>query len=298
MPGFDPDKMVVVIGMPRGGTTSLYHIFDAHPGVFTPFRKETAYFSYNHYKGEAWYRGLYAERPDDQPAFDISPQYFCDLRSIERMKKLVPGAKLVLSMRDPVEWIVSSYLQTNKFEKKPDFAAFVEHYTITGAREKLHFRLADGYVERAVKAFREAFGANLLIYDFEAFRKEPVRVLNAIERFIGVEPYFSAATYEGVKVNSTYQNNLRWLTWILSREQVISAIDAVFPRPVIRKARLAFDRMTMPKSPPETPLLDPEDLALAERRLGPDRRWVKSLFADRSMFLGDGSPFDAAAVAA
>lgn len=297
MPGFDPDKMAVVIGMPRGGTTSLYHIFDGHPRVFTPFRKETAYFSYNYYKGEAWYKGLYAERADDQPALDISPQYFCDLRSIERMQKLIPNAKIILSMRDPVDWIVSSYLQTNKFEKKPDFAAFVEHYTVTGAREKLHFRLADGYVERAVTAFREAFGANMLIYDFEAFRTEPVRVLNAIERFLGVAPYFSQANFQGVKVNSTYQANLRWLTWVLSREQVISAIDAVFPRSVIRRARIAFDRATMPKKAPEAPLLSPENLALAERRLGPDRKWVRSLFAERSMFLGDGSPFEAPAAA-
>lgn len=297
MPGFDPEKMVVVIGMPRGGTTSLYHIFDGHPRVFTPFRKETAYFSYNYYKGEAWYKGLYAERPDDQPALDISPQYFCDLRSIGRMKALIPNARIILSMRDPVEWIVSSYLQTNKFEKKPDFAEFVEHYTITGARETLHFRLADGYVERAVTAFREAFGRNMLIYDFEAFRREPVAVLNAVERFIGVPPWFSESTYKDIKVNSTYQRNLRWLTWILSREQVISAIDFAFPRSVIRKARLAFDRATMPKKAPDLPRLSPAELELAERRLGPDRLWVKSLFAERAIFLGDGSSLDAAAAA-
>ena len=34
MPGFDPDKLIVVVGMPRGGTTSMYHIFDQHPGCF------------------------------------------------------------------------------------------------------------------------------------------------------------------------------------------------------------------------------------------------------------------------
>lgn len=158
MPGFDPDKLLIFAGMPRGGTTTMYHILDRHPGFFAPFRKETAYFSINFYKGADWYRGLYDERSDDQPGLDISPQYFADLRVIDRIKSLTPNAKVVLSVRDPVDWIKSSFFQTNKFEHKPDFSKFVEHYTITGGREKLHFRLADDYVEKAITAYRDAFG--------------------------------------------------------------------------------------------------------------------------------------------
>lgn len=293
MSGFDPEKMLIVAGMPRGGTTSLYHIFERHPGCFTPFRKETAYFSYNFYKGEKWYKGLYAERRDEQPALDISPQYFVDLRCIERIKALAPNAKVVLSVRDPVEWIKSSFIQTNKFERKPSFAAFVDHYTITGARETLHCRLADGYVQRAITAFSEAFGDRLLMYRFELFRDDPLRVLKAIEEFSGMQPYFTEATYTHAKVNSGYQYNWRWLTWILSREAVIDTIDAVFPRSVIRRVRLAVDKATMPKAPPEETPLTQEEHELAERRLGADRIWVDALFSRHPIQLGNGAPFEA-----
>ena len=126
MAGFDPEQMLIIAGMPRGGTTTLYHIFDNHPGFFTPFRKETAYFSLNFYKGEKWYKGLYAGCPDGVPGLDISPQYFVDLRAIERIKALMPNAKVVLSVRDPVDWIKSSFFQTNKFERKPSFSKFVD----------------------------------------------------------------------------------------------------------------------------------------------------------------------------
>lgn len=291
MASFNANKMAVVMGMPRGGTTSLYHIFDGHPGFFVPFRKETAFFSFNSYKGDAWYRDLYKEREEQQMGVDISPQYFIDLRSVERIKAMLPDAKVILSVRDPVDWIISSYFQTNKFEKKPNFAEFVDGYTITGAKETLQCSLADGYVTDAIKLLQDTFGDNLLLYKFDLFRDEPVRVLKAIEAFCNVEPYFNENTYNAVKVNSVYQRNIRWLTWILSRESVISAIDTVFPRPFIKRARLFIDDLTMPKKPwPRVPLTD-EELALAEKRFGGDREWVNELFSVHPIQLGNGQPF-------
>lgn len=293
MPGFDQKKHVVVVGMPRGGTTSLYHIFDQHPGCFVPFRKETAYFSYNYYKGEAWYKDLYAERRDDMPSMDISPQYFVDLRCIDRIKTLAPDAKVILSVRDPVQWIISSFFQTNKFQREPSFSRFVDGYTITGARETLHCSLADGYVQRTIKAFQDAFGENLLIYKFDLLKEDPVAVLQAIERFTGMDPYFTEATYKTTKVNSVTQYNWRWLHWILSRESVITAIDTIFPRSFIRRVRLAVDAWTMPKnSNVDTTPLTLEELKLAERRMSGDREWVNNLFRDHKIQLGDGRPYD------
>lgn len=292
MAGFDPEKLIIVVGMPRGGSTSLYHIFDAHPGCFVPFRKETAYFSYNFYKGPKWYKNLYAERLDNQPSMDISPQYFMDLRSIERIKAFAPKAKIILSVRDPVDWIVSLFFQTNKFEHKPSFAKFVDGYTITGARETLHYALADGYVQRAIEAFKDAFGSNLLLYRFELFRDDPVRVLKAIEDFTGATPYFTDTTYKNTKVNSVTQYNWRWLTWILSREAFITTLDTLLPRSFIRQGRLAVDKLTMSKVEQKNQkILTSDELALAERRLRADRDWVDESFRIEPIQLGNGQPF-------
>lgn len=291
MPDFDSKKLVIVAGMPRGGTTSLYHIFDQHPGCFVPFRKETSYFSYNHYKGEKWYMELFRDRPDDVPGMDISPQYFLDLRCIDRIKALAPEAKIILSVRDPVPWVVSLFFQTNKFERKPSFARFIDGYTVTGAREKLHCTPADGYVTRAIETFRSAFTSNLLLYRFETFRDNPLLVLKAIEQFTGMKPYFTEDTYQATKVNSVTQYNWRWLTWVLSRESVISAIDAVFPRPFIRRVRTAVDQWTMPKGDTKPARLSPSELELAERRLSADHDWVNDLFKTHPIQLGDGTPF-------
>lgn len=291
MTGFDSKKLAIVVGMPRGGTTSLYHIVDTHPDCFAPYRKETSYFSYNYAKGADWYRDLFAERPDSAVAFDISPQYFMDLRAIERIKAFAPDAKIILSVRDPVDWIASLYFQINKFEHKPKFADFVDGFTVTGAYETLHCSFADGYVPRAIEAFRSAFGSRLLIFDFEALRKNPLEVLAAIEEFVGVPRYFNEQTYKGVKVNSVTQYNWRWLTWLASREAFITSLDSVLPRSAIRRGRTLVDRWTMPKPGSNQQALSDADLAIAEMRFGPDRDWVRSLFAAAPIQLGDGRPF-------
>ena len=95
---------------------------------------------------------------------------------------------------------------------------FIDGYTISGARETLHCALAGGYVQRAIDAFREAFGPQMLLYRFETFRDDPVLVLQAIEQFVGMEPCFNETTYNAARVNSVTQYNWRWLHWVLSRE--------------------------------------------------------------------------------
>jgi hypothetical protein len=96
----------------------------------------------------------------------INRQYFLDIRSIDRIKALAQDAKIILSVRDPVDWIVSSFFQINQFDRKPSFEKFVNGYTIGGPRGRPHFALANRYVQRTIKAFRTAFGTNLLLHCF------------------------------------------------------------------------------------------------------------------------------------
>ena len=275
-------------GDASGGTTSLYHILNRHPALFVPYRKETTYFSYNYYKGERWYRGLFREMPPACFGLDVSPQYFMDPRSIERVKAFAPDTKVILAIRDPVDWIGSLFFQINKFERKPSFDKFLDGFTVTGARETLHCAFADGYVAQTVQQFREAFGVNLLLYRFEDFRDDPLRILNAIEDFIGVPRHFVGSTLDATKVNAVDQYNWRWLTWLLSRESIISAVEWTLPRPLIRRARTLVDRLTMPSAPSKPKALSADERTLARERLGGDRDFVDGLFSGRPIQLGDG----------
>jgi len=74
-------NLAIVLGMPRAGTTTLYHWLGQHLQIFTPWRKELAYFSRNFARGEAWYRRFYSGMADGTMGIDATPEYFMDRTS-------------------------------------------------------------------------------------------------------------------------------------------------------------------------------------------------------------------------
>jgi hypothetical protein len=81
----------------------------------------------------------------------------------------------------------------------------------------------------------------LLLHCFKNFREDPVPILSSVEQFAGLTPYFNPATGTSIKVNSVGQYNWQWLTWMLSRESVISAIDTLFLA-IVHSSRAASRR--------------------------------------------------------
>lgn len=116
-----PDFLVV--GSMKCGTTSLHHYLSCHPQVWMARPKELCFFVGgpsreandppwgNWWRGEAWYRGHF--RTDRRVCGEVSPAYVgAAWRSAaaERMHHLLPDARLVLLVREPMERLRSHYL--------------------------------------------------------------------------------------------------------------------------------------------------------------------------------------------
>lgn len=106
----------LVIGAQRSGTSSLYKYLGQHPSIVPSLRKETEFFTARHSAGEAWYRAHFPlqARHDNlengrQLTFEADPSYLFDPRAPLRAKTLVPEAKIVVLLRDPVARAVSHY---------------------------------------------------------------------------------------------------------------------------------------------------------------------------------------------
>jgi len=114
----------LVIGAKRGGTTSLWNYLLDHPSVLPmyPARqhlKSPHYFYWHYDKGERWYRSHFASgRRRDAVARahgsapvagEASPYYLYDPRVPRRARALVPDAKLIVLLRDPVTRAYSHY---------------------------------------------------------------------------------------------------------------------------------------------------------------------------------------------
>lgn len=108
-----PDALV--IGAQRCGTSSLYKYLGRHPDVAPSYRKEIGYFSVDYHRGEGWYRAHFPLRIQRQLrndrlfSFEATPDYLVDPRAPERAAKLVPDAKIVVLLRNPVDRALSHY---------------------------------------------------------------------------------------------------------------------------------------------------------------------------------------------
>lgn len=289
------NKYFIVIGMPRCGTTYLYHNLNNHPNVFLPYRKEVNYFNINYKKGEKWYRGLYDEAKGDQIKGDISPPCFLDRDSIGRTKSFEAEMKYILVVRNPAEYAVSFYEQFNTaFYDLPEFEKFLKNgYKYKMGSESLDVLHTNHYVKETIELYMKQLGKNLLVYDFDFFRKNSLFVLQQIENFLEIPNYFNEDTFDPKKINSGDRGNIKFIQNILANENVITFLEKTFPRSFIIKMRSYYDSICSNLKPKEqneeTKAIKEKNKELANEFLKSDVDWYKEFFKDGQVKLGDGT---------
>ena len=107
------------IGVQKGGTTTLQRLLEQHPDLYLPKQKELHYFSLHYGRGEAWYRQQFAEARVDQRCGEITPYYVFHPEAPARIHALLPQAKLILLLRDPVERALSQVAHSMRLGLEP-----------------------------------------------------------------------------------------------------------------------------------------------------------------------------------
>ena len=144
----------LVIGTKRGGTTSLWRYLIQHPLVprlFPAWNTKTShYFEDNFHRGEAWYRSHFPtarqraalERRHGAPpkAGEAAPFYMFHPLGSSRVATVMPGARIVVLLRDPVERAYSHWKERRTEGVEPlGFAEALaaEESRTAGERERL-----------------------------------------------------------------------------------------------------------------------------------------------------------------
>jgi hypothetical protein len=101
---------LIVIGATKCGTSSLHRYLDLHPEISMSSVKELRFFSGETWsRGLGWYESQFGKAPvrgESSPAYSRYPA----VPSVpERMASIVPHAKLIYLLRDPVERLLSHY---------------------------------------------------------------------------------------------------------------------------------------------------------------------------------------------
>ena len=145
LPGF------LIVGAQRCGTTSMYRTLSQHPAVLKAvLHKGVHYFDMNYERGMSWYRAHFPLQPRDQPgpqAFESSPYYLFHPLAAERIARDLPGVRLLVLVRDPVERAYSAHAHETArgFETEP-FERALELETTRLAGEEERMAADPGYV--------------------------------------------------------------------------------------------------------------------------------------------------------
>src|SRR5919197_5413106 len=99
----------LVIGALKAGTTYLDELLRSHHEVCLPATlKELDYFGRNYERGPEWYERWFADC-GSRRAGEVSPEYLGHPQAPARIHRLLPDARLVACLRDPVERVYSEY---------------------------------------------------------------------------------------------------------------------------------------------------------------------------------------------
>ena len=193
----------VILGAMKSGTSSLHHYLVQQPGVIEPLRKEVHYFDVNVERGERWYRAHFGREGEPGLNLDSSPYYLFHPAVPRRLHELLPDAKLIVLLRDPVRRAYSHYWhERDKGRERLSFedaiAAEADRLgnseqrladgTLARSREHQHFSyLARGrYAEQLDRWLAVFPHEQLLVLKFEDLAREPLEALNRTLNFLGL----------------------------------------------------------------------------------------------------------------
>jgi hypothetical protein len=208
LPGF------LIVGAQRGGTTSMYQTVSQHPAVMRAvLHKGVHYFDTGYDHSLAWYRGhfpllaqaaLRARATGQAPVtFESSPYYMFHPLAPERIHRDLPGVRLLVLVRDPVERAYSAYAhelargyETESFER----ALELEDERLAGEAERIvsqpgyhsHSHQHQAYLTRGLYADQlerldRLFGRDRVrVVDSGRFFAEPEPVYDGVLDFLGL----------------------------------------------------------------------------------------------------------------
>jgi len=187
-----------IVGAPKAGTTSIYEYIKNHPQIFMSSIKEPNYFSINilnendqlkPIRNKKKYLDLFKNIKNEKIIGEASPFYLSDHDAPKLIHDVAPTAKILISIRDPVE---------------REFSHFLMHYvageTVRTFHDQLqieiknhqtsseYFALKHGMYYENIKRYLDIFDKNQVkIIIFEEFIRNTEKSLQSLFDFLNID---------------------------------------------------------------------------------------------------------------
>ncbi len=191
----------------------MHQYFLQHPCLLPASIKEVHFFdggldpNWDKYaEGETLYRSYFPLRSrvnrKNALCFEASPDYIFNPVAAERMAQIIPNAKIVVLLRDPVERAISHYFHERRRGRETEcieiaFARENERLAVPMEQRAYKdtvfinqsYKLRGRYAEQLELLYRHFPVENVLVIESEAFFEEPMTSLEQVLAFVGMESF-------------------------------------------------------------------------------------------------------------
>ncbi len=184
---------LIVIGAQKCGTSVLHYYLSLHPEVSMSRPKELNFFieERNWPRGIDWYKAQFDA--DARVRGEASPNYtaFPQHQGVpERMASVVPDAKLIYMVRDPLERIAAHWVHNYaKRREKGTLAETLVHPNTSYVTRSKYAMQLERFLEHYPKE-------QILVFQQSELRHKRMETLRQVFEFIGVDPEFEHPRFE------------------------------------------------------------------------------------------------------
>ncbi|HEX4655673.1 MAG TPA: sulfotransferase [Mycobacteriales bacterium] len=181
-----PDHLV--IGAAKAGTTSLSRWLDEHPDVYVPPSKEMHFFDRDSQwqLGVEWYAANFADAGDAASVGEATPAYLFVPEAPKRIASVVPDARLIAVLRNPVDRAYSHFWHAHEWGGEPrTFEAAID--ALLAGDQTVRPYLRRGYYLEQLQRYEELFPReSMLVLRFDDLAADPAATFRRVCGFLGV----------------------------------------------------------------------------------------------------------------
>jgi hypothetical protein len=195
----------LIIGVIRGGTTSLFDYLSQHSSISTSFTKETRFFDANYDKGLTYYQSSFPLKFFKKKIIlEATPSYIFHPLAPKRIYESLGNIKAILLLRNPIDRCISNFDHEVAKKREPlDLyeALRTEEVRIAGEIERIcrnevnesyslnHFSyLTKSLYSKQIQNWLNYHKReNLLVLESEDLFNDPQNTCNIIFDFLGIQ---------------------------------------------------------------------------------------------------------------
>lgn len=181
-----PDFLIA--GAAKAGTTSLYEYLRQHPDVYMSPLKEPGYYCADELTIEEapirtreQYEALFAGVKHERAIGEATTRYLPSPNAAERIKRDLPEARIIISLRNPADRAYSSYLGRLRGNR--------EHRPVEEAMQPDSYYFATSLYYESLLRFYERF-RHVKVVLFDDLRADARALMRELYTFLEVDPGF------------------------------------------------------------------------------------------------------------